>query len=347
MTYLAGKIAFDINAGAPNNGEGEDQKGRVKQMRVGRDVYPYIAPQAVRRWLRDSVPASEPRSRVFRTGSGQKQQAFTQGRPDKYLDDDLFGYMVALKDSERKKGPALPETCQRDTVLATGTFVAVVPNTPTMDFGTMTRGFDAGDNPVIHQHEFYTAVCTGDVLLDLPRVGVFETDGGGLKVALGKTAAQEAKEAGATETTLRGTAALALPIEERRRRTALILRSLATIQGGAKHNAHYGDRTPAFLVLAPMKGGNNPFTRLLQNQLGKVTFATTTLEAEITAWEDQLDGPVRIGWAPGFLADQREKAITHFAGNERVTIGHPRTILNTLADEITDKQHDDWFQDAQ
>src|SRR6266702_3763381 len=68
VTYLVGKIALDVTAGAPNNGRGENNVGEVKQLRIGRDPYPYVSAQAFRRWLRDSLPAGEPRSPVTRTG---------------------------------------------------------------------------------------------------------------------------------------------------------------------------------------------------------------------------------------------------------------------------------------
>ncbi|MGH3973715.1 MAG: type I-B CRISPR-associated protein Cas7/Cst2/DevR, partial [Pseudonocardiaceae bacterium] len=159
MTYLVGKIALDILAGAPNNGRGENNVAMVKQMWINGKVHPYVSAQAFRRWLRDSLPADEPRSGVTRSGTGKNQQAYTEGRPDRYLDDDLFGYMVAVSKANY----------QRDTVLATGTFVAVTPQRPTRDFGTMSRGFNAGENPVLHEHEHYSADLAGDVLLDLPR----------------------------------------------------------------------------------------------------------------------------------------------------------------------------------
>ncbi|MFJ5307437.1 type I-B CRISPR-associated protein Cas7/Cst2/DevR [Streptomyces sp. NPDC088350] len=341
MTHLAGKLALDIQAGAPNNGRGQDNVGTVKKMQVGRDTYPYISPQAVRRWLRDSLPADEPISPVIREGKGKKQQAYTNGRPDLFADDDLFGYMVAVKGSD--------SSCQRDTVLATGTFVSVTPQRPASDFGTMTRGFAADDSPVIHEHEFYTAVCAGDINLDLPRVGTFETDGQGIRIALFPQAAEEAAAAGATEATFRGVSALVLNIAERRRRAALVLRTLAALRGGAKPASHYGDRTPALILLAPMKGGVNPFTRVLVNKDGKPAFAADTLAEEIAAWHDELDGPVRIGWAPGFLGDQRDRARRDLAAlisAGTVVIDHPRTILNGLAQEIEDGTHDAWFEDA-
>ena len=63
MTFLVGKVALDITAGAPNNGEGEDNTAKVKSLKVGSEKYPYTSAQAFRRWLRDSLPAPESRSR--------------------------------------------------------------------------------------------------------------------------------------------------------------------------------------------------------------------------------------------------------------------------------------------
>jgi CRISPR-associated protein Cst2 len=339
VTYLAGKIALDINAGAPNNGRGEDNVAVTKQLWVDGKIHPYVSAQAFRRWLRDSLPADEPRSGVTRSGSGKNQQAYTEGRPDRYLDDDLFGYMVAVKAGN----------CQRDTVLATGTFVAVTPQRPTRDFGTMSRGFKPGENPVLHQHEHYTADLAGDVLLDLPRVGTFEVDGSGLKVALLPAAVQEAEQAGAERVIFRGEAALRLPVAERRRRVALVLRALAAIRGGAQQALHYGDRTPAFVLLAPVKGGINPFTRVLASRGGQTVFDADVLREEISAWSDELDGPVLMGWAPGFLGEQRDRARTELADlldAGQVVIDHPRVLLTRLADETTSGAHDQWFEDA-
>lgn len=346
MTYLVGKLVLGVVAGAPNNGLGEDNIAQTKQMRIGRDVYPYVSAQAFRRWLRDSMPSDEPRSTVTRSGSGSKQQAYTAGRPDQFIDDDLFGYMVAVK--KEKDQPS--GTCQRDTVLSTGTFVAVTPRKPTSDFGTMSRGFEPGANPVIHQHEFYSAELAGDVLLDLARIGVFETAGSGLKVALTAAAAQHAQQAGATSTTLRGNDAVVLPIAERRRRAAVLLRTLAEVRGGAKQALHYGDRTPALAVLAPMRGGVNPFTRVLGTRDAHTVFRSDVLREELHAWSDERDGPLLLGWAPGFLGDQRDRVRDELADlikDGAVLLDHPRALLRALADEIARGAHDDWFTDAE
>jgi len=338
MTYLTGKIALDISAGAPNNGRGENNVGVVKKLWAGRDSYPYVSAQAFRRWVRDSLPATEPRSPVTREGQGKKQQAYTAGRPDLYLDDDLFGYMVAVKG----------ENFQRDTVLATGTLVSVAPRRPELDFGTMSRGFPAEAHPVIHEHELYSAELAGDILLDLPRVGTFEQAGGGLRRALRADAAAEAMAAGAQEIQFRDVASVQLPLPERQRRVAVLLRTLAEVRGGAQRSLHYGDRSPAFVLLAPLKGGNNPFTRVLHVRDHRVRFNEVGFAEELEAWAGELNGQVLIGWAPGFLGEQRERARTMLADeitDGRVVIGHPRTLLRELADDIESGRHDAWFED--
>lgn len=338
MTYLTGKIALDVTAGAPNNGRGDNNVGVVKKLWVGRDAYPYVSAQAFRRWVRDSLPAGEPRSTVTREGQGKKQQAYTSGRPDLYLDDDLFGYMVAVKG----------ENFQRDTVLATGTLVSVAPRRPEQDFGTMSRGFPADAHPVIHEHELYTAELAGDILLDLPRVGTFEQEGGGLRRALRADAAAEAMAAGAQQTRFRDIASVQLPLPERRRRVAVLLRTLSEVRGGAQRALHYGDRSPAFVLLAPLKGGNNPFTRVLHVKDHKVRFNEDAFAEELRAWAGELDGPVLIGWSPGFLGDQRDHARMMLAdeiSDGRVVINHPRTLLRALAGDIESGKHDAWFED--
>ncbi|WP_329088246.1 type I-B CRISPR-associated protein Cas7/Cst2/DevR [Actinomadura citrea] len=351
MTFLVGQQILQIKAGAPNNGRGEDNRGMVKQFTVGRgDKYPYVSAQAGRRWLRDSLPAGEPTSPVIRSGEGKKQQAYTRGRPDLYLDDDLFGYMIAVKADETgaKKGES--KTFMRDTVLATGTLVSVVPSKPVMDFGTMSRDFEPGTHPVIHEHEMYTADLAGDLLLDLPRVGTFETGGRTTKAALPGSLAEEVVEKGGTELVLRDVQCVRLPIEERRRRVAVLLRTMAMVKGGAKQSAHYGDRTPGLVILAPIKGGTNPFTRVVREREKATYFDVDVLREEIEAWADELDGPVRIGWAPGFLGSQRDRAgsdLAELIKEERLVLGHPRTVLNTLAAEIESGDHDPWFDDPQ
>jgi CRISPR-associated protein Cst2 len=212
----------------------------------------------------------------------------------------------------------------------------------------MSRGFEPGQNPVIHEHEHYSAELAGDVLLDLPRVGTFELDGSGLRRNLTVHAAAEAVKAGAEEVSFRDVRSVRLPMPERRRRVAVLLRTLAEVRGGAKQALHYGDRTPAFVLLAPVKGGNNPFTRTFTASGDATRFDSDVFREEMAAWQDELDGPVLLGWAPGFLGDQREvvrKELDDLITAGLVVIDHPRVLLREVATRIEAGEHDAWFED--
>lgn len=334
MTYLTGMLALDIKAGAPNRGNShEDNFSGVKTTRIGRNTHPYIAAQAIRRWWRDTLAEQGfPPSPVTRWDN---KKATTAARGDLHADDDLFGYMATV---------ARGTTIQRNTVLATGTALSVRPQQPTRDWGTMSRGFQPGDQPLPHQHDHYTTELAMDLRLNLSRVGRFQIDG----IAtpdLADDAITEALDNGATETTIRGHRTIELPLDQRRTRTAGLWRALAELDGGATLNMHYGSRTPALIVLAPLSCGANPFTRILRAVRDETRFDHDILREQLHAWDDRITGDVRIGWEPGFLHDQRDGADGVVAQAEPdIDIQHPRTMLRTLANDIESGKHDDWFE---
>ena len=184
---------------------------------------------------------------------------------------------------------------------------------------------------------------------DAVAAGTFEQEGGGLRRALNSATRRGGPAAGAEEVMFRDVASIRLPLAERTRRVAVLLRTLAEVRGGAQKALHYGDRSPAFVLLAPVKGGNNPFTRVFTVKDSQVRFDEDTFAAELEVWADELDGPVRIGWAPGFLGDQRDQATRRFKdeiSQGQVIIGHPRTMLRALASDIETGQNHR-FQDPE
>ncbi|MFD5553807.1 type I-B CRISPR-associated protein Cas7/Cst2/DevR [Streptomyces sp. NPDC127068] len=349
MAYLAGKMVLAVEAGAPNNGKGEDTKARVKLARIRGKRYPYVSAQAARRWLRDGmVELGAVPSPVTRVGKAQNkaQKANTEADPVRYADDDLFGYMRA----GAKKDDAA--TTLRDSPFLLGTLMSVEPVYPTEDFGVMSRGVP---EPVLHGHEFYTADLAAPFLLDLPRIGTFtmpDTNGVGRPNYL--TAEQalltsEAIQAGATATTFRDQPAVRLPIEERRNRAALLLEALAHLSGGAKQALHYGDRVPALIVMVPFNGGINPLAHCIDGEEGAgLRVRGDVLRQELDAWAGEWQAPVRIGWRPGFRDDLRadfEKACAEEIANETITLAHPRTALRELASDLRGGRLDGWFDD--
>lgn len=349
MAYLAGKMVLAVEAGAPNNGKGEETTSRVKFARIRGRKYPYISAQAVRRWTRDGmVELGSVPSPVTRVGKAQNkaQKANTEADPVRYADDDLFGYMRA----GAKKDDAA--TTLRDSPFMLGTLMSVEAASPTEDFGVMSRGVS---EPVLHGHEFYTADLAAPFLLDMPRIGTFtlpNSNGVGRPNYLDENQAlqlAEAAKVGATATTFRDQPAVRLPVEERRSRAAILLEALAHLSGGAKQALHYGDRVPSLIVMVPFKGGINPLAHCLDGEDGMgVRLRGDVLRRELEAWDGEWEAPVRVGWRPGFrdvMREDFEKECAEEIEAGTIVVDHPRTILRTLAADMREGRLDAWFDD--
>ncbi|MFD4994625.1 type I-B CRISPR-associated protein Cas7/Cst2/DevR [Streptomyces buecherae] len=349
MAYLAGKMLVSVEAGAPNNGKGEDTTARVKYATVRGRRHPYVSAQAVRRWIRDGmVERGVPASPVTRVGRAQNraQKANTDADPITYADDDLFGYMRA----GAKKDDAA--TTLRDSPFMLGTLMSVAPVHPTEDFGVMSRGVS---EPVLHGHEFYTADLAAPFLVDLPRIGTFtlpNSDGVGRPNYLSPEQALQVAQAaalGAGTEVFRGQGAVRLPIEQRRHRAALLLEAIAHLSGGAKQALHYGDRVPSLIVMVPFKGGVNPLAHVITGDEDGLVVRGDVLRKELAAWDGEWEPPVRVGWRPGFRDDLRvdfEKVCAQEIAEGTVVVDHPRTVLLALASEMRDGAWDAWFDDA-
>jgi CRISPR-associated protein Cst2 len=100
---VIGFVLIDAPHSALNNA-GQDAGARtenavvVKTIRKGREIYPYVSGQAWRYWWR-AVLAEKfgwQLSPILR----EAKVAFTAANPFSYPDDDVFGYMRALKKNE-------------------------------------------------------------------------------------------------------------------------------------------------------------------------------------------------------------------------------------------------------
>jgi CRISPR-associated protein Cst2 len=350
MSYLAGKIVLAVTAGAPNNGLGSGTTGQVKQARVHGRMYPYVSAQAFRRWVRETMVARgavpSPTTRVGKA-EGKAQKATTGADPARYADDDLFGFMKATARAGNEA------TTLRDSPFMVGTFLSVEPVQMTQDFGVMSRGIS---DPVIHEHQFYTADLAAPFLLDLPRIGTFtfpDKFGAGKPNYLDEAAARAAADAleiGGAPVTFRGQPAFRLPLDLRRDRAAILLEALADLAGGAKKALHYGDRTPALIAIVPMAGGVNPLGFVIDGAEdgSGLQVRADALRQELRAWQGEWEAPVRVGWRPGFrdqLRKEFEAGLGDLADQGQVVIDHPRAVLRELAQEIRSGARDGWFDD--
>jgi hypothetical protein len=95
-----------------NRGQSRGDDFDFKYMR-GRDgkEYPYVSSQCYKKYWRESLPGPfSPITREKDAKGKEKNQAYTDGNPVKYVDDDLFGYMIAGAAELEEQGDADAQT---------------------------------------------------------------------------------------------------------------------------------------------------------------------------------------------------------------------------------------------
>lgn len=349
-------MLIDAPASALNNA-GEEAGARtdntiaVKRIRgrAGGD-YPYVSAQAVRYWLRTYLERSVPEwqaAPVFR----EAKIAYTDANPLRWWDDDLFGYMRAPSKRAGARGEEagknqtpLAGEITRISPLRMGTLVSIGPVRIVDDFGTMAR---QDGNPVLHEHQFYRATLQGLLSLDLSTAGTFFNGGRVGYRNLDEIRVKMAVEQKLSEVTVHGQPAFRLPIEERTRRVYALIKAIGELEGGAKLTLHYTDVTPGLVVCGVLKSGNNPFARIVTtNSQGDPQIQLDALTEVLRVYKDQILSDVFVGWAKGYLDDERKKVENLSAENRsgvRLRWGHPREIMAELAAELKDKSNHHWY----
>lgn len=348
MAYLTGIMLVDAPASALNNA-GQERGARtdnvvvVKKIRTPGGVYPYVSAQAVRYWVRTTLDRTQEAWRaspVFREG----KIAYTAANPIEFCDDDLFGYMRApsKRTDAVKDAKATPLEKDREITRVSpfrvGTMVAVAPSPIVEDFGTMSR---QDDDPVPHEHEFYRAHLVAPFSLDLTCAGTFfDAERVGFK-NMDSHRRDQAKDLKLPSEPVRGQQAYRLPIAQRRERVGMLVRVLGDLEGGAKLALHYTDVAPAVVVAAVTKNGNHPFVRLFAATRRHETELNTDALGEILrVFRNDFLSPIHVGWAKGFLDDQRERLPQDELLLPAV---HPREAVAALAVALGDPRNDAWY----
>lgn len=355
MAFVSGLMILDAPASALNNagtdaGARTDNIVAVKKIRTPQGVYPYVSAQSFRYWLRTTLGISEP-NWVTAPVSRETKIAYTDANPIKNWDDDLFGYMRApSKKADAKKAEDVTPLEQgreitRVSPFRVSTFVAIAPSPIVSDYGTMTR--HNGD-PVPYEHEFYRAHLQGLISLDLTCAGTFfDMERVGYK-NLDSYRRDYAEKRGWKKQEVRGQQAFRLPIEDRCKRVSLLVKALTELNGGAKQALHYTDLTPAVVFLAVIKNGNNPFYRVFRaSKTHQTEFNREAFEELISVYRDDFLSDIYVGWAKGFLEDERiilESVINDNKNGLTIRLKHPRKAVGELALQLADNNNRTWYQ---
>lgn len=331
---VIGFVLIDAPHSALNNA-GQDQGARtdnavvVKVIRKGRSVYPYVSAQAWRFWWRRTLEErfKWKMSPIVR----EEKVAFTSANPFTYLDDDVFGYMRALKKN-------LGGTLTRLSPLKTSPLVSVVDHTPTNDFGVMAR--QAEGDPVPYEHQFYSTILKGIFSLDLDAVGVFgktaKTGYKNLDDAYIKT--DDIKEAIRAAKASEKNGMLILPKEERVKRAKETIEALAFIYSTTKGAEHLTDVTPKFVLLAILNGGNHIFMNITEEKPDK-PLSIAALKQVIMDYKDVILSDVYIGRQDGFIEackDDLEKLPSELKGIKNVHLLSPKQAIESFAGNVKD-----------
>lgn len=320
--HIIGLVLIDAPHSALNNAGTEASQATenivvVKTVRKENQTYPYVSGQAWRNWWRTTL--GEEFNWELSPIERDKKIAFTAANPIVYDDDDVFGYMRAVK----------KETLTRLSPLKTSPLISMEPQRPTDDFGVMAR--HEGD-PVPYEHQFYSCILKGIFSLDLDAVGTFWN--------INRTGYKNITDTHLPTIELAGghqadeKSPWILPPDLRLRRCRQTLEALPLLGGGAKLTSHLTDVTPKLIILSVLSGGNHPFMNLMVERNGQGELSIPALRQVIADYGNRFLGPIYIGRREGFM-DELNESLSQLAADEAVIYDSPNQVIAQLADGLS------------
>jgi CRISPR-associated protein Cst2 len=272
LTYLT-PVSFASLNGSDKEA---DNISSIKKIKVGKEDYPYVSSQAVRRALRNQLEVLGQTLSEGVAAKIQKGAATTKQEPFNYIDDDLFGYMGAEKGADKtEKGKAT----KRTSVVRVSPLVALNPYLGDLDFGTNYMGTKAGGDPNIFETEIHSGLYRGSILIELDRVGT----GDGFDKDLGN--------------------------KEKAKRVKDLLSAIKNLWASGRQTRFLADISPKFVASAMLKTKNPIFLESIQVEgkklnTGMIAETIRDYKTEIVAstigmrqgfFEGSVDGAKSIG----------------------------------------------------
>lgn len=221
ITYLVQTSLASLNG----SDKEADNISSIKKFTRGTEQYPYGSAQWVRRALREQLANLGWELSEGVAAAIAKGAATTRQMPDKYIDDDLFGFMGTEKGGDNKKGSAT----KRTSPVRVSPLVSLERYMGDLDFGTNYMSVAAGGTPNIFETEIHSGLYRGTVLVELDRVGTGE----GFKDEL--------------------------PPAERAKRVKALLAALKNLWSSGRQTRFLADISPKFVAAALLKVKNPIF----------------------------------------------------------------------------------------
>ncbi len=348
---VTGAVLIEANGAALNNA-GVDETRRVeqtilvKQIHIGRLRFPYVSGQAWRRWWREVLYSDFGWTPSPITVIKQpQQQAFTACDPIQFKEDDLFGYMMAVKRTKESG------TYRRISPLKNSLLISVLPNTITMETGHLTRhqqdiekrlsSNSQGYDPLIYQAEHYSTYLQGVFTISLTDVGRFMV---GEMYDIPKELVSSHTDQLEPESD-NGRVYL-LPHKERVKRVQQVLQALARLRGGARLARNLSDVTPVVVLIGFLDGGNAPFQRLFEPDANneRVLLNLDRLRSVLNDYADRVLKPrddakaLYFGYRPTVLANEAQvlQALKDEEPFKKYieVVGTPRQALEKAAEAV-------------
>ncbi|MDP8204427.1 MAG: type I-B CRISPR-associated protein Cas7/Cst2/DevR [Candidatus Tenebribacter mawsonii] len=157
ITYLS-KVSFASLNGSDSD---VDNINTIKKITLeNKDELPYVSSQAIRRALRDQLQNLGWKLSEITGDKDSKHPPKTQCDPTNFIDDDLFGFMDAQKETNKRTSPIRVES-----------LISLSKYQGDLDFGTNFMGMEKGINPNIYETEIHSGIYRGTILIELDRIG--------------------------------------------------------------------------------------------------------------------------------------------------------------------------------
>ncbi len=215
---------FKTSLGSINGSWTEGNVSTVKKITLpnGQQI-PYVSGQSIKYQIRKAWKEMGLSEILSDVKQAEKKAGvdFTAGEPDKYLDDDLLGYMIASKGENRR----------RTAVVRSSAAIGMFPFRNDRDLGTKSKEETGGDVSAggnIFETEVYYNYFKVNFLVELDRLGTFQ------EFELSKSSKGKVPN---------------LTIGQKRERLTKFFNALETVWGGGKQSRLLTDMSPKFLAI--------------------------------------------------------------------------------------------------